>query len=203
MIEKIVLATQNKGKVKEFTEMLEANDLNVQVISLLEIEDVPEIVEDGSSFKENAYIKAHKICLHTGLLTLADDSGLEVDYLNGAPGIHSARFAGEPKNDQKNNEKLLRLLEGVPSDGRTARFKCAICVMFPGGDFYETEGVCEGVIASSPKGSNGFGFDPLFYLPQYGLTMAQLSSEEKNKISHRAKAFAKAIEILQKLVKKT
>lgn len=193
---KIILATQNKGKIKEFTAMLAKNSLDVQVISLLDIPDAPEIVEDGSTFEENAYIKAKAVCLQTNLITLADDSGLEVDFLGGAPGIHSARFAGEPRDDQKNNEKLLSLMQGVPYEKRTARFRCAICIVTPAGDCFKTHGTCEGIIINEPKGENGFGFDPIFYLPQYEKTLAQLEPEIKNEVSHRAEAFRKAAKIL-------
>jgi XTP/dITP diphosphohydrolase len=201
MANKIILATKNKGKVREFTAMLKQYNLdNFNVISLLDINTLPEIIEDGKTFQENAYIKAKTICDYTNNITIADDSGLEVDYLNGAPGIYSARFAGEPKSDKRNNEKLLSLLDGVPREKRTARFRCSICIMTPSGEYYETDGVCEGIIDIEPKGEKGFGFDPLFYLTEYGKTMAELEPEIKNQISHRAKAFQKAVEILKKEV---
>ncbi|MBS3970475.1 MAG: XTP/dITP diphosphatase [Clostridia bacterium] len=199
---KIVLATQNRGKIKEFAAMLAKNSLDVDVISMLDIPDVPEIIEDGSTFKENAYIKAKAVCSQTNLITLADDSGLEVDYLGGAPGIYSARFAGEPRDDKRNNEKLLGLLKGIPHEKRTARFRCAICIMTPAGDYFETSGTCEGIIVDEPKGKYGFGFDPIFYLPQYKKTLAQLDPDIKNTVSHRSEAFRKAVKILADILNK-
>ncbi len=200
MINEIVLATKNKGKLMEFIAMLNDHGIDIPVISLLDIPNAPEVVESGKTFKENAYIKAKTICSYTNLVTLADDSGLEVDYLNGAPGIYSARFAGEPKSDERNNEKLLNLLKDVPKEKRGARFRCALCIMTPWGDYYETDGTCEGIINTEACGEQGFGYDPLFYLPEYKLTMAQLSPEIKNSISHRSKAFKEAIKIFSKLL---
>ena len=197
---KIVLATQNKGKIKEFAAMLAKSPLDVEVISMPDISDAPEIIEDGSTFKENAYIKAKAVCSQTNLITLADDSGLEVDCLDGAPGIDSAIFAGEPRDDRKNNEKLLSLLQGVSYEERTARFRCAICIMIPSGEYFETYGTCEGIIVNEPKGENGFGYDPVFYLPQYEKTLAQLEAELKNTISHRSEAFGKAVKILTNIL---
>ena len=199
---KIVLATQNKGKTKEFIAMLAKSSLDVQVISMLDIPNPPEIIEDGSTFKENAYIKAKAICSQTNLITLADDSGLEVDYLDGKPGIHSAIFAGEPRDDKRNNEKLLSLLQNVSYEKRTARFRCTICIMTTTGHSFETYGTCEGIILNEPKGENGFGYDPIFYLPEYKKTLAQLDLELKNKISHRSEAFEKAVKILSDILSK-
>jgi len=199
---KIVLATQNKGKTKEFAAMLAKSGLDVQVISMSDVPDAPEIIEDGNTFKENAYIKAKAICSQTNLITLADDSGLEVDYLGGEPGIDSAIFAGEPRDDKKNNEKLLSSLRDVPYEKRTARFRCAICIMTPTGDHFEADGTCEGIIISEPRGENGFGYDPIFYLPQYKKTLAQLDLELKNTISHRSEAFGKAVKILADILNK-
>jgi len=199
---KIILATQNKGKAKEFTAMLAESSLDVQVISMTDVPDAPEIIEDGNTFKENAYIKAKAICSQTDLITLADDSGLEVDYLDGGPGIHSAIFAGEPRDDKRNNEKLLSLLKDVSYEKRTARFRCAICIMLPTGDYFEVDGTCEGIIISEPKGENGFGYDPVFYIPQYEKTLAQLDLDLKNIISHRAEAFGKAVKILTNILSK-
>ena len=199
---KIILATQNKGKVKEFKELLQEKVIDVEVVSLFDISPVPVIVEDATTFKENAFKKAMIVCSHTGLVTLADDSGLEVDYLKGEPGVHSARFAGEAADDQANNQKLLKMLEGVSYEKRTARFKCAICVMTPSGVYYETEGTCEGIIGTAAKGENGFGYDPLFYIPEQQATMAELPAAIKNKISHRAVAFEKAIELVKEIIGK-
>lgn len=194
---KIVLATNNSGKVKEINELLEPH--GIKAVSMAEFPGLGEIEEDGSTFRENAIIKASAVCEHTGLMALADDSGLEVDYLDGAPGIRSARFAGEEKNDEANNKKLLNLLAGVPSEKRTARFRCVIAIAVPGGWVYTADGACEGVISNEPRGAGGFGYDPLFYLPEYGRTFAELDLETKNKISHRGRALAGALDILAEL----
>jgi len=194
---KVLLATQNKGKVKELQELLAGED--IEVLSLLDIENWEEVAESGSTFAENAALKARIAAQRTGLVSLADDSGLEVDALHGAPGVYSARYAGEPKDDDRNNEKLLKELEGVPEDQRTARFRCALVVATPTGEEYLTEGVVEGRILTERRGKEGFGYDPLFYLPDFGRTMAQLNVNQKNKISHRAQAFRKAVPILKEL----
>ena len=194
---KVLLATQNKGKVKELQELLAGED--IEVLSLLDIENWEEVAESGSTFAENAALKARIAAQRTGLVSLADDSGLEVNALHGAPGVYSARYAGEPKDDDRNNEKLLKELEGVPEDQRTARFRCALVVATPTGEEYLTEGVVEGRILTERRGKEGFGYDPLFYLPDFGRTMAQLNVNQKNKISHRAQAFRKAVPILKEL----
>lgn len=191
---KLVLATRNRGKVRELGELV--SPFGYEVVSLDHYPGVPEIIEDGTTFKENAVKKATTVARLTGQLALADDSGLEVDYLGGAPGVYSARFAGEGHDDRANNEKLLRLLEGVPPEKRTARFRCVVAVATPQGQVFTAEGSCEGIIAVEPRGEGGFGYDPLFYLPGYGKTFAQLDPAEKNRISHRARALALAREIL-------
>jgi len=196
---KLVLATNNKGKVREMSEILAPYE--IEVISMDAFEHIGEIEEDGDTFRENAVKKASITCERTGLMSLADDSGLEVDHLGGAPGIHSARFAGEEKNDEANNTKLLQLLAEVPAERRTARFRCVVAVAVPGGWVYTAEGTCEGVIAGEPRGDGGFGYDPLFYLPEYGKTFAELDPGTKNKISHRAHALAGALDILSELKK--
>ncbi len=195
---RILLATQNLGKVKELQELLTGEEL--EVISLADLEDWEEIEETGSTFAENAALKARVAAERTGLITIADDSGLEVDALNGAPGVNSARYAGTPKDDQKNNEKLLAELEGVAEEERTARFRCALVIALPSGEEYLTEGIVEGRILTEPRGREGFGYDPLFYLPDFGRTMAQLNLSQKNKISHRAQAFRNAIPMLKDLL---
>ena len=194
---KLALATKNKGKVRELSELLTPHD--IEVVSLNDFPGIEDIEESGETFRENAVIKALKVCEQTGLMTLADDSGLEVDYLDGAPGIHSARFAGEEKDELANNKKLLKSLEGVPEDRRTARFQCIMAVATPDGWVYTAEGTCEGVIAGETRGDGGFGYDPLFYLPEYGKTFAELDREVKNKISHRARALNNVLEILADL----
>lgn len=194
---RLVLATNNKGKVKEFKELLG----DVEILSLSDFPDIPDIVEDGNTFEENAIIKAKTVAQATGLMALADDSGLEVDILNGQPGIYSARFAGAGKDDQKNNEKLLALLKDVPTEKRTARFRCVIAIVTPLGETYTADGKCEGLIGKEPVGHKGFGYDPLFIVPSYNKTFAELDLAEKNKISHRGKALIKANSILEQLLK--
>jgi len=185
----LILATCNRGKVKEIRALL--SDLDIEVISLDEVKDAPHVVEDGKTFMENAFKKARLISEATGMMTLADDSGLEVDALGKAPGVYSARYSGENATDALNNEKLLLKLERVSQDKRTARFRCVLVVYHPSGQWISTEGRCEGKIARSPIGTQGFGYDPVFYLPALHRTMAQLSPEEKNSLSHRGKALAK------------
>ncbi|AXF55823.1 XTP/dITP diphosphatase [Salicibibacter kimchii] len=184
----IVLATKNEGKRKELEALLAGA---ATVYSLRDYPDCPEIEETGETFVANARIKADFVAAYTGLPALADDSGLAVDALDGSPGVYSARFAGEEKNDEKNNEKLLRSLEGVPREKRTARFICALVYKNPNGEAIEVEGTCDGEITSAPKGTNGFGYDPLMYLPHMQKTLAELPSKEKNSISHRSKALQK------------
>ena len=184
----LVLATRNQGKVREMRGVLEA--YGVEVLSLDDFPQVGEIEEDGATFVENAVKKAETTARLTSKIALADDSGLEVDYLNGAPGVFSARFAGVAKSDQDNNEKLLALLAGVPREKRTARFQCVIAIAYPRGFLRTFQGTCEGLIGETPKGDLGFGYDPLFYLPEYDKTFAELDLPMKNKISHRGKALA-------------
>lgn len=194
---KVLLATQNSGKVREFVELLA--DEEIEVLSLQDVDSWQDVEETGATFAENAAIKARSGVQQTGLITLADDSGLEVDALDGAPGVYSARFAGEPKDDERNNDKLLALLENVPDVQRTARFRCALVIATPEKDEYLTEGTVEGTILRQRRGSGGFGYDPLFFIPDFGRTMAELSLAQKNKLSHRALAFRKAVPILQDL----
>lgn len=183
----VVLASGNAGKLREFNRILAP--LNMDIRSQAEF-NVPEVPEDGLSFVENAIIKARAACSYTGLAAIADDSGLEVDYLEGAPGIHSARYSG--LGDKANNAKLLRAMEGVPEDQRSARFQCVLVYMRHAAD--PTPLVCqgswEGRILLEEQGEQGFGYDPLFYVPEHDCSSAQLPPEEKNRISHRAKASA-------------
>ena len=197
MLTELVLASGNQGKIAEFQRLLE--DLDIQVHSMKDYPEIGEIAEDGASFAENALIKARAVCNATGKAALADDSGLMVDALNGAPGIYSARFAGEQHNDAANNAKLLQLLEPVADANRTGRFFCAIAIVLPDGREYTVEGTCSGMILRELKGQGGFGYDPLFYVPDMGKTFAQLTMTEKNRISHRGHANRKAIEILRQL----
>ncbi|MFZ5648046.1 MAG: XTP/dITP diphosphatase [Bacillota bacterium] len=191
---RIVVATKNKGKLRELETML--GPLGIKVMSMDHYPHIPDVEEDGETFAENAIKKARVVAGATGEIALADDSGLEVDCLGGAPGVYSARFAGEEKDDRANNEKLLRLLDGVPLEKRGARFMCVVAVALPGGRVYTAEGSCEGVIGFRPEGEGGFGYDPLFIVPDLGKTFAQLDMDIKNSISHRGKAFDMAREII-------
>lgn len=197
MMMKFLLATSNQGKVKELQDLLA--DEEIEVLSLQDIEGWQEVAETGKTFAENAAIKARAAAEKTGLISLADDSGLEADALAGAPGVHSARFAGEPKDDEANIDKLLKLLDDVPDEARTARFRCSLAVVTPSGEEYTTEGMVEGRILRQRRGKGGFGYDSVFYVPDFGRTMAELSVAQKNKLSHRAQAFHKALPILREL----
>jgi XTP/dITP diphosphohydrolase len=185
----LVLATKNSGKIREIKNALDLPGLRIR--SLQDFPDLPEVVEDGQTFLDNAFKKAHSCSQATGKAALADDSGLEVDFLHGAPGVFSARFSGPDATDQTNNQKLLSLLEDVPGEKRTAHFFCQMVLYLPDGTWIQTEGFCPGVIAREPRGTQGFGYDPVFYLPEFGKTMAELPLEEKNRISHRARALEK------------
>lgn len=194
-MQKLVVATKNAGKLKEVKALL-AN-YPFYVLSLADFPDLPEIAETGLNFAENAGIKATAVAEHTGLMALGDDSGLEVDFLDGAPGVFSARFAGEDADDRLNNQMLLSLLAGVPLEQRTARFRCVMALAIPGDrQVYFTEGTCPGLIGDEPVGEQGFGYDPIFILPEKGLTLAQLDLETKNQVSHRAQALKKAVALL-------
>jgi XTP/dITP diphosphohydrolase len=185
MIKKeVVLATGNKGKVKEFTKLLEGVFGNV--ISLSDLDSPPEVIEDGRTFRDNALKKAREIAKYSGKLTLADDSGLEVDALDGRPGVYSARYSGDGATDKTNILKLLAELGDNPN--RKARFVCVLALVDPNGDELVVEGFCEGVILDKPRGEGGFGYDPVFYLPDREKTMAEIDPELKNQISHRANA---------------
>lgn len=197
---RILLATQNQGKVKELQNLLA--DTPIEVLSLRDIPDWEEVEETGSTFAENAKIKALAAAQQTGFIALADDSGLEVDALGGAPGVYSARYAGEPKDDEHNNDKLLQALETVPEEKRTARFRCALVIATPEGQTFLTEGTVEGRILRGRRGQEGFGYDPLFFIPDFGRTMAELTLVQKNKISHRSQAFQKAIPLLKECASK-
>lgn len=185
-MKKIIFATGNQGKMKEIREILA--DLDAEVLSLKDAGIKADIVEDGKTFEENAQIKAKAICEMTGEIVLADDSGLEIDYLNKEPGVYSARYMGEDTSYRIKNANLIERLKGVPDEQRTARFVCSIAAAFPDGRTKTVRAAMEGRIGYEEKGENGFGYDPIFYLPEYGCTSAELSMEEKNKISHRGKA---------------
>jgi XTP/dITP diphosphohydrolase len=196
-VEKFIVASKNKGKLKEIQELLE--ELPYKVMSMEEAGFKGDIEETGKTFEENAFIKAREVFNVTGGMVMSDDSGLEVDYLNGAPGIYSSRYAGEGASDQDRNEKLLRELKTVPFEKRTGRFVCAIALILPNGKHIAIKESCEGYIGFEPVGDNGFGYDPLFFMPEYNSTMAQLSSHEKNKVSHRGKALRLLVDKLKKL----
>ena len=186
---RIVFATGNENKMKEIREIL--GDLNTEIISLKQAGIDVEIIEDGKSFEENALIKARAIWKETKGIVLADDSGLEVDYLNGEPGIYSARYLGEDTSYDIKNKAIIDRLEGVPDEKRTARFVCVIAAVFPDGTELTTRGTIEGIIGYEQKGDNGFGYDPIVYVPELKKTTAELSMEEKNEISHRGNALSK------------
>ena len=190
----LVLATRNPKKVEEIKALLA--DVPVRILSLRDFPDVPETPETGATFAENAELKAKAAALATGKPALADDSGLEVDALAGQPGILSNRFAGPEADDRDKYMRVLELMEGIPDEQRIARFRAAVAVATPDGETVVVKGACEGLIAREPKGEYGFGYDPIFYLPELGKTMAELPPEEKNRISHRAKALRAAKSLL-------
>jgi XTP/dITP diphosphohydrolase len=192
----LVLATRNAGKTREIREFL--GDLPVEIKNLDDFGLIPPVEEDGTTFDENAYKKASFTAKILGLPALADDSGLEVEALGGAPGVHSARYAGPHATDAENNAKLLRKMEGETN--RAAVFVCVISLAVPSGAALTYEARCEGLIAEAPGGNKGFGYDPLFYYPPLNRTFAQLSAEEKNRVSHRGKAVAELKEEFEKVL---
>lgn len=196
MKRRIVFATGNAGKMREIREILA--DMDLEVVSMAEIGADVAIEENGSTFEENAVIKARAVGKVCGEIVLADDSGLEVDHLNKEPGIYSARYMGEDTPYSIKNASIIQRLEGVPRDGRTARFVCAIAAVFPDGEEVVTHGEIEGWIGYEEKGSNGFGYDPIFFVPEFGRTTAELSDEEKNSVSHRGRALRKMKDELRK-----
>ncbi len=198
----ILVATTNAGKLKELGEML---DMDAEFKSLADYPGVPEVEEDGDTFETNAAKKALGYAKATGLWTIADDSGLVIDALDGAPGVHSARFSGEKSSDKtlidhKNIEKVLELLEGVPTEKRTGRFVCSICLASPEKVLIQTEGTVEGIITEAEKGTGGFGYDPIFLIKGMNKTAAELSADEKNKVSHRGNSIAKLKPALKQLL---
>lgn len=183
---KIIIASHNPGKIKEFKELLEP--LNMEVLTLSDYPEIPEVEETGATFEENAIIKAQAISHVTGCLALADDSGLVVPSLNGEPGIYSARYSGAPKNDQRNIDKLLKKMENFEGDCRKAYFNTSIAVTFPGKEPLIVAGQAHGIILQQGQGQDGFGYDPVFYYPPLDRTFAQLDSATKNQVSHRGQA---------------
>lgn len=192
----IILATNNKSKVREISEMMSGSDITFE--SLADAGINVEVEETGTTFEENALLKAREICKLSGKPTISDDSGLEIDALDGAPGIYSSRFIGEDTSYDIKNNALIEKLENVADPDRTARFRCCMALVLPDGREFVTEGAMEGIIAREPKGINGFGYDPILFIPEYNRTSAELSSEEKNNISHRGEALRKMIEVIKK-----
>ncbi len=190
----LVLATRNEGKVREFQALLGSLPLQIRGA-----DGMPEVEETGTSFAENAELKARAAAGWFGVWAIADDSGLEVDALDGAPGVQSNRFAGEGTTEADRNRRLLELLAEVPPALRTARYRAAVAIASPDGRVWVFEGACDGQIVDDPRGSGGFGYDPHFLLPEWGRTMSELAPEEKNRISHRARAFAAARTMLERL----
>lgn len=199
MIKQIVFATGNEGKMREIRSILK--DLGLEILSMKEAGLNPDIKEDGKTFEENALIKARTVAKYTDAIVLADDSGLEIDYLNKEPGIYSARYMGEDTSYRIKNQNLIDRLEGVPKEKRTARFVCAIAAVLPDGTSMVTRGTVEGSIGYEERGEGGFGYDPIFYLPEYGKSTAELSAEEKNEVSHRGQALRKMKEELKSKIK--
>lgn len=196
-MKKLLIATHNRGKLFEYRALLDG--LALELLTLDDVGIADNVPETGATFRENAELKAVTYAWQSGLLALADDSGLEVDALNGEPGVYSKRYAGDAKTDAECNAYLLEKLRDVRPAGRTARFRCVIVIADPQGHLWATEGTCEGKIAFEPRGTNGFGYDPIFIVGDSGRHMAELSPEEKNRVSHRARAALGAHKILEEL----
>lgn len=197
-MKKVILASNNQGKIQEVKEILK--DMDIQLLSMKEAGIDMDIEENGTTFEENAVIKAKAVMECAGEITIADDSGLEVDYLNKEPGIYSARYMGHDTSYKIKNKAIIDRLEGVEGSDRSARFVCAIAAVFPDGRKIVTRGTMEGVIAYEEMGENGFGYDPIVYLPEFQKTSAQLSPEEKNKVSHRGKALEELKKQLKQII---
>jgi len=191
----ILLATNNFGKVKEIKDIL--NSTEVKILTMKDFPNLPKVEEDGKNYQENAFKKASKISKYTGKICLADDSGLEIDYLKGEPGIYSSRWG---TNDEERIKKVLKLLENVPKNKRKAKFVCAAVLIFPNGKIYKVKEECKGSITFNPKGEYGFGYDSIFLVPEYNKTFAELGDKIKNRISHRGKAMRRMMEIINELV---
>lgn len=197
MIRELVLATRNRHKGEELTALL--GDLGIRIRTLTEFPDAPDVVEDGDTCEANAVKKAREIAAATGLPAVADDTGLEVDALGGRPGVYAARYAGEHATYEDNCRKLLQELDGVPRTKRTARFITVAAIALPSNGVQVATGQLHGIITETPAGSKGFGYDPVFFVPELGKTLAELPTEEKNRISHRAKAFLQAKDLLRSI----
>jgi XTP/dITP diphosphohydrolase len=194
----LFLATRNEGKIREIEGFLQGCEISLT--SLRDYPDAPEVDENGEAYRDNALKKGRFFARWTGKVTLADDSGLEVDFLGGRPGVFSARYAGDGGDDRENNRRLLRELKGIPREKRGAVFRCIIALVAPWGDEEVVEGECRGQIALEERGERGFGYDPIFIIPRYGKTVAELSIAEKNRLSHRGKALRKLKKILKSYV---
>lgn len=199
-MKQLIVATANKKKLQEIKEIMA--DLDYRIISLADLDSVPRIIENGKTFKANAVKKAMTIARATGLLTMGEDSGLCVNALGGKPGVYSARFSGKDKNDEKNNQKVLNLLSGVPLKKRRAHYCCAVALADTNGLVGVVEGKCFGLIAAEPAGNAGFGYDPLFLIPKYNKTFGQLGVQIKHRMSHRFKALEKTRKLLEKYIEK-
>lgn len=186
MMKNVWIGTKNGGKVRDFKHLLKKRGVNVK--SLLDLSESIVVEETGETFTENAVLKAETLSRHLNDVVIADDSGLTIDVLDGKPGIYSARYAGEDKNDEANLQKVLQEMDGVPWEKRRAAFVCVIAVAIPGDRTFVFEGTCQGYVTDSPRGDHGFGYDPIFYVPEKKKTMAELTTEEKNEVSHRRKA---------------
>ena len=190
----ILIATNNLGKVKEIKDIL--NSPEIKILTIKDFPDLPRVEEDGKNYQENAFKKAGKISEYTGKICLADDSGLEIDYLKGEPGIYSSRWGN---SDEERINKVLKLLKNVPINKRNAKFICSAVLVFPDGKRYMVKEECKGSITFKPKGTHGFGYDPIFLVPEYNKTFAELGDEIKNRISHRGKAMRKIAEIIKEI----
>jgi XTP/dITP diphosphohydrolase len=190
----ILIATNNLGKVKEIKDILSI--CKIKILTMKDFSHLPKIEEDGKTYQENAFKKARKISEYTGKICLADDSGLEIDYLKGKPGIYSSRWGN---SDEERINKVLKLLENVPINKRNAKFVCVAVLFFPDGKTYIVKEECDGIIGFQPKGEHGFGYDPIFLVPEYEKTFAELGDKIKNQISHRGKAMRRMIDIINEL----
>lgn len=193
----IIIATKNKGKAKEFEQLF--SKYGIEVKTLVDVPEIPDIEETGTTFEENAVIKAEAISKISSSYVVADDSGLVIDALEGRPGVFSARYAGPDKDDEANIDKVLGEMDGVRDEKRTARFYCALAIAGPGFETVTVNGTCEGLILNERHGSGGFGYDPIFYVPSEGKTMAEMSADRKNELSHRAAAMKNLEPLIEKL----
>ena len=191
----ILIATNNLGKVKEIKDILDSPE--IKILTMKDFPHLPKIEEDGKTYQENAFKKARKISEYTGKICLADDSGLEIDYLKGKPGIYSSRWGN---SDEERINKVLKLLENIPKNKRNAKFVCVAVLVFPNGKIYMVKEECKGSITFKPKGEHGFGYDPIFLVPEYEKTFAELGDKIKNRISHRGKAMRRMMDRINKIV---